>query len=315
MALHGHVARLARAATDVEIVAAADPRPEGREALLERLPRLRWYDTAEELLARETLDFVDICAPPAMHARLIGEALERGSTSSARSRSSSRPRSCAPCPRWLAERTASSPRSTTGATRPSSRSASGSCAGSARRGPLLPLGDAARQARRGGRRHGASNWRVDPAVSGGGILMDHGWHALYVVCGWLPQAPRARARPPLDAPAPRVADRGHGRSLPRVRRRRPRRDLPDLGADERRNRVEIEGTRGAIRLDGNILDARHDAAAGHRRCDGSFPVRSPTARTIPTGSPASWPRSFSSRSAADPARGRTLEEATALPRA
>jgi len=28
------------------------------------------------------------------------------------------------------------------------------------------------------------NWRTDPKLSGGGILMDHGWHAFYLV-GWL----------------------------------------------------------------------------------------------------------------------------------
>ena len=31
---------------------------------------------------------------------------------------------------------------------------------------------------------GATNWRVDPAMAGGGILFDHGWHALYCVTRW-----------------------------------------------------------------------------------------------------------------------------------
>ena len=67
VALHGHLPGwLAR--EDVAIVAAADPRPEARAALVERIPNLRTYETAEELLSREPLDFADICAPPAMHA-------------------------------------------------------------------------------------------------------------------------------------------------------------------------------------------------------------------------------------------------------
>ncbi len=30
-----------------------------------------------------------------------------------------------------------------------------------------------------------TNWRLDPAKAGGGILIDHGWHALYLVLGWM----------------------------------------------------------------------------------------------------------------------------------
>ena len=38
----------------------------------------------------------------------------------------------------------------------------------------------------------ATNWRVDPAMAGGGILFDHGWHALYCVARWA-GAPRGVA--------------------------------------------------------------------------------------------------------------------------
>jgi predicted dehydrogenase len=31
---------------------------------------------------------------------------------------------------------------------------------------------------------GGANWRLDPAVAGGGILLDHGWHALYCTLHW-----------------------------------------------------------------------------------------------------------------------------------
>src|SRR5262249_29180580 len=40
--------------------------------------------------------------------------------------------------------------------------------------------------------NGASNWRVDPAIAGGGILFDHGWHGLYCVARWA-GGPRAIA--------------------------------------------------------------------------------------------------------------------------
>src|SRR5205085_2254815 len=32
-----------------------------------------------------------------------------------------------------------------------------------------------------------TNWRRDPLVAGGGILMDHGWHALYLALHWFRQ--------------------------------------------------------------------------------------------------------------------------------
>src|SRR5205823_1701363 len=31
---------------------------------------------------------------------------------------------------------------------------------------------------------GSTNWRRDPAIAGGGILMDHGWHAVYLALHW-----------------------------------------------------------------------------------------------------------------------------------
>src|SRR5439155_21852734 len=43
------------------------------------------------------------------------------------------------------------------------------------------------------------NWRRDPAVAGGGILMDHGWHAAYLSLHWFgnrPQQVDARFRWP-----------------------------------------------------------------------------------------------------------------------
>src|SRR3989442_15282368 len=50
---------------DVEIVAATDVEPARRAAIEALVPTVTWYDTAESLLARERLDFVDICTPPA----------------------------------------------------------------------------------------------------------------------------------------------------------------------------------------------------------------------------------------------------------
>jgi predicted dehydrogenase/uncharacterized membrane protein YbhN (UPF0104 family) len=81
IALHGHVPQwlgnpgLAR---DVEIVAVADLSPANLCAARAVLPQASFYDEAEELLARETLDFCDICTPPFTHRRLVEAAAARG---------------------------------------------------------------------------------------------------------------------------------------------------------------------------------------------------------------------------------------------
>ncbi len=36
---------------------------------------------------------------------------------------------------------------------------------------------------------GSNNWRTDPKKSGGGILVDHGWHAFYLVLEWMGLVP------------------------------------------------------------------------------------------------------------------------------
>jgi predicted dehydrogenase len=38
---------------------------------------------------------------------------------------------------------------------------------------------------------GGEGWRVDPAIAGGGVLTDHGWHVSYVVPRWVGEAPVA----------------------------------------------------------------------------------------------------------------------------
>jgi predicted dehydrogenase len=253
VAIHGHLPGwIAR--EDVAIVAAADPRPDAREALAERLPNLRVFDTAEELLSRETLDFADICAPPAMHARLIAAALEKGlhvlcekplvlspdELSPLREIALRNDRVLAAVHNWrhapiLAAAQALLEEGAIGDVR--------FCRWETlREKPAAAAGDT-----------GQTNWRVDPAVSGGGILMDHGWHALYVVQGWLPGAPRRvsgrlstrRHRElPIEDTAELVLECGGGERAE---------ILLTWAADERRNRATVVGTSGAIRLDGNVL--------------------------------------------------------------
>jgi predicted dehydrogenase len=253
VAIEGHLPGwLAR--EDVAIVAAADPRRDAREALAERLPNLRLYDAAEELLSGETLDFADICAPPARHAGLIAAALEKGlhvlcekplvlaadELALLRETALRKDRALVAVHNWrhapiLAAAQALIEEGAIGEVR--------FCRWETlREKPAAAAGDT-----------GQTNWRVDPAVSGGGILIDHGWHALYVVRGWLPGAlwrvsgrlsTRRHREWPIEDTAEVVLECGGGERAE---------VLLTWAADERRNRAIVQGTRGTIRLDGSVL--------------------------------------------------------------
>ncbi len=261
VAVHGHLPGwLARA--DVEIVAAADPRTAGREALLTRIPRLAWYESAEELLERETLDFADVCAPPAMHAPLIAASLAKGLHVLCEKPLVLDPEQLT----RLAELARAKDRVL--ATVHNWRhapilAAAGEFVRQGAAGRILSCRwETLRERPAASAEDGTANWRVDPSIAGGGVLMDHGWHALYVVHGWLAQAPR------------RVAARLSTRRY----REWPIEDTAEVSlefeggaraeifltwaAEERRNRVSIEGTRGSIRLDGRILELFASGSSG-----------------------------------------------------
>jgi predicted dehydrogenase len=184
VAANGHLPGW-RARDDVKIVAATDVAASRREAFLAACPDGRWYDTVDNLLASEKLDFVDICAPPGSHAALIERALEAGLH--------------VLCEKPLV-------------TRVGDANHIGESAGRAGRvvhtvhnwleapichkvSALVDEGaiGAVRSVRWRTLRtqpaiavsaDGVTNWRVDPAMAGGGILFDHGWHATYCVTRW-----------------------------------------------------------------------------------------------------------------------------------
>jgi len=253
VAIHGHLPGW-RARSDVEIVAAADPRPEGRAALLERLPELRWYGSAEELLARETLDFADICAPPSLHAPLIQAALTRGANVLCEKPLVLSPDELAPLVALARDKGLVlfpvhnwrySP----------ILAAAGELLRAGWAGEVLSCRwETLRTRPAAAAGVAAANWRLDPSISGGGVSMDHGWHALYIVCAWLPEAPqRVSARfstvrhhewPIEDTAELRLEAPSGARAE----------IFLTWAAPERRNRVVIEGSRGTIRLEEDILE-------------------------------------------------------------
>ena len=87
------------------------------------------------------------------------------------------------------------------------------------------------------------NWRRDPAIAGGGILMDHGWHAVYLALHWFGR-PATGVRASLHWPADGGVDDEASVTI----------EFPDGEAtialtwngDERRNTIRLSGDRGTI---------------------------------------------------------------------
>jgi len=187
VAFHGHLP-VWSARPEVEIVAAADERPAARPEFARRFPQARWHHSVEALLDAHKLDFVDICTPPAFHSSAILQALERGAhvlcekplvLSSAElaqlvaiARKGNRV--VATVHNW---------RHAPVLLRATDLVRTGSIGALSRvRWETLRDQPAAVAA-------SAGNWRIDPAIAGGGILIDHGWHALYVIQQWLSGEP------------------------------------------------------------------------------------------------------------------------------
>lgn len=75
MALH-HARAIGRAGG--RLVAVADPSEAARRTLLEIAPGAAGFESLGEMLARQVLDVVHVCTPPATHRAIAGQALEAG---------------------------------------------------------------------------------------------------------------------------------------------------------------------------------------------------------------------------------------------
>jgi predicted dehydrogenase len=262
VAVNGHVPGW-RARPDVEIVGAADVRKEGRTALAQCLPGARWYDSMDALLAAEKLDFVDICTPPALHSSAIRLALEAGvhvlcekplvlsSADLASLAALARERA-------LVLATVHNWRHAPVLLRATELVRSGDI-GSVSRVRWETLRD--KPAAASGQ---ADNWRVDPAVAGGGILVDHGWHALYAIQQWIQGEP--------DRISARLETRRHREwaiedtaevvfHYPAARAE----IFLTWTAGERANHVTLEGSAGTITIDGATLEFRPASGRPPRR--------------------------------------------------
>jgi predicted dehydrogenase len=234
---------------NVRIVAATDAVAARRETFLGACPDGRWYDTMDDLLAGETLDFVDICTPPGSHATLIKQALDAGLHILCEKPLVTRVEDA----QIVAVATASAGRvvhtvhnwlKAPICLKISALIADGAI-GAVRsvRWRTLRTQPAVASTLDNGK-----NWRVDPAKAGGGILCDHGWHALYCIVRWAgtPHGIAALLEThrfhewPIEDTATLTLDLVSGSAQIYL----------TWTASERSNHIEIEGEQGRI----NVVD-------------------------------------------------------------
>jgi predicted dehydrogenase len=168
------------------IVGVVEPDPERARLAAELLPEARVYAEADPLFTEKGLDFVDICTPPCFHGDLILKAcaagfhvfcekplvpslevlhaIERASCEFGRVVFTVNNWKYAPL--WLK---------------------TSELIHSGRLGIVRSISlTALRPPQSGG---GASNWRRCAEVAGGGILLDHGWHHLYLIISMMGEPP------------------------------------------------------------------------------------------------------------------------------
>ena len=167
-----------------------EPDPARAAIARDRLPAAGVYPSLAAMLAAAEVDFVDICTPPCSHPGLVLEALQAGlhvicekplTTSTEPLHDIRRAAEQAGrvvftvnnwkyAPLWLK----------------AAELVRDNRIGAVRRVCL----DVLRCSSSGG---GASGWRTCAELSGGGILIDHGWHTLYLLLALFPEPPRSVA--------------------------------------------------------------------------------------------------------------------------
>ena len=250
VARHGHWPAYADC-REAKIVAVVDRTEERRQAARESLPGVATFATIEELAAGAEIDFVDICTPPALHGEPMLDALARGwnvlcekpllldlvELEKARSLARESGRAVVPVHNWkyapIVRRATEMLRS----------GAIGQLRGVEIE--TLRIQDCAVAD------PDHPNWRRDPAIAGGGVLMDHGWHAIYLARHWFGEEP-IDVRASLHRPTPKevedeatltlVFPSGHAKIFLTWR------------ADVRRNAMRLVGERGQIAIDDDTLN-------------------------------------------------------------
>lgn len=253
IAVNGHLPAY-RKNPHIEIVAVMDALPSAAELCRKVLPQSAFYSDADALLKNENVDFVDIATPPGTHAELICRALRRGRhvlcekplvlsaedlKSVARLQEKARKTvftvhnwRYAPIFRKISELLE---KGAVGEVRTITYEV-------IRSRPSVTVGEG----------EVGTNWRLNPDISGGGILVDHGWHAFYMVNQWAGSDP-CRVKCRLEN---RKYDRIAVEDTATIEI-----GYPEVTANifftwagnSRCNRVSIEGTGGTVAADDDVI--------------------------------------------------------------
>ncbi|HVN86523.1 MAG TPA: Gfo/Idh/MocA family oxidoreductase [Candidatus Binatia bacterium] len=187
VAEHGHL-NAWRARRDMDIVAVADPDPERQARARALVPTAAVFADPHALLRDAALDFVDIATPPALHAPFIIAAAEAG-----RHVICEKPLAIS-ADEYRRVRDAVMRANVTLFTvhnwkysEPFRRVRALLDDGAIGR----LTGIAFETTRDGCAGSAGTDWRMRSALAGGGILVDHGWHAFYLMLGLVNERPRA----------------------------------------------------------------------------------------------------------------------------
>src|ERR1700731_292537 len=235
---------------EAEIAAVVDRTAKRRHVAQESLPGVATFSTIDELAAETEIDFVDICTPPALHGEPMLDAVARG---------------------WhvLCEKPFLLDLVELGKVRNVARERGGGVVPvhNWKYAPIVRRATEILRAGAIGELRGAEietlrvedcaaadpdrpNWRRDPAIAGGGVLMDHGWHAIYLPREWFGAEPRHVQASLHRAPPAGAEDEA---TLTLVFPSGQAKIFVTWRADVRRNRMRLLGEHGEIALDDDTL--------------------------------------------------------------
>lgn len=249
VAANGHLPAY-RKSQEAKIVAVVDRTEERRRAAEKSAPGIGTFSTIAELAAGAEIDFVDICTPPAFHGEPMLDALGRGwnvlcekpllldqvELEKIRALARETGRAVVPVHNW---KYAPIVRRATEALR-------SGAVGELREIEIetLRIEDCAAVD------PANPNWRRNPAIAGGGILMDHGWHAIYLARHWFGEDP-TEVETELHRATPGGIEDEASLTL-----RFPKgfaKIFLTWRAEARRNTIRLRGDRGQIAIDDDTL--------------------------------------------------------------
>jgi predicted dehydrogenase len=287
-----------RTASAFRMIAAVDPIPAHRAHLQSLLPEVRCYADLEMLFAHEELDFLDLCTPPALHEEGILQACAHGLH--------------VLCEKPLTFTTPALQRIMAAAT------AANVLVFAVHNWKYAPIFQTLKRLLTEDvigtpsavefttlrtKPAGTTGWRLDPQMAGGGILLDHGWHAFYLLLFLLDARPQT-----IAASIERRLFRSAGVedtvtcdvTFPHVQARL----YLTWAASQRRNLVVVRGERGEIYLD----DARLVVRQQHAVQEIIFPAALSAGSTHPDWFAAMLP-DFQAELENQGQRGHSLREA------